>query len=608
MRVIKKILNLLILIGIFFNSAVSTASATQRYADLDSTHWAYGAILEMTDNGLFKGTGTNENNEILFSPNNTVSRAEFIAVLTRYLFPRELRLLENIPQTEWYQHNYTIALEKGLFNEKDFSYEDLPKTCSRQEMAMLLINASQIGNFDLQKISIDESSIYDYSSISPNYKKYVFEAYSLGLMFGVDEKGSFAPLNSLSRAEAATVIYRLKNPNYKISSLDGDYSYEWSNGVTYQGNIEDGQANGQGIMRFNNIGVYYGHFLNGKRDGVGTFIWNIGDKYTGNWDNDKFNGYGKYTFADGYEITGEWEDNQIKVRSFEMSTPSTSIEVGEESYINILFEPINATEPIKWKNSNEKVVKLETNRGLCKIKGLSVGKATITAEVGSVTKKCLIDVTKESIPVTQISLNCGDRLCEIDDKFRLTVEYSPSNASQKTVSWKSENEKVAKVNDTGNVTCVGEGETFITATTNNGVSASCYVSVKNLDYEKFDGKWKVYDSDRKGTKNSYAYADAVIDIKKMVLTMPLLCRYNRSTVNYQLKRKNNNCYVARYDRINDWIETETGKKLQDVDHYEAVLEAISDNMILMEYSDYGDENNEYILLEQETEYYLLIRE
>jgi len=67
----------------------------------------------------------------------------------------------------------------------------------------------------------------------------------------------------------------------------------------------------------------------------------------------------------------------------------------------------------------------------------------------------------------------------LDETVRLTAIVLPENASYKAVTWMSSDKSVATVSDDGTVTGVTPGEAIITATTRNGLSASCAVTVTN---------------------------------------------------------------------------------------------------------------------------------
>lgn len=84
--------------------------------------------------------------------------------------------------------------------------------------------------------------------------------------------------------------------------------------------------------------------------------------------------------------------------------------------------------------------------------------------------------TKETIvKVDSVTLNNTTLTLTVDETATLTATVAPENATNKDVTWKSENEQIATVNG-GVVTAVGTGSTKITATA-DGVKAECTVTV-----------------------------------------------------------------------------------------------------------------------------------
>ncbi len=81
-------------------------------------------------------------------------------------------------------------------------------------------------------------------------------------------------------------------------------------------------------------------------------------------------------------------------------------------------------------------------------------------------------------PVTNITLDKTELSLSIGDSETLTATIEPNNATNKTVTWSSNNEAVATV-DNGKVTAVKEGTATITVTAQDGsgVSISCSVTV-----------------------------------------------------------------------------------------------------------------------------------
>ena len=69
-----------------------------------------------------------------------------------------------------------------------------------------------------------------------------------------------------------------------------------------------------------------------------------------------------------------------------------------------------------------------------------------------------------------------DLSTKVSDTLQATITPSTANVN-KEITWKSDNTGIATVDGNGKVTAVGNGTTKITATTANGKSASCTVTV-----------------------------------------------------------------------------------------------------------------------------------
>ena len=82
----------------------------------------------------------------------------------------------------------------------------------------------------------------------------------------------------------------------------------------------------------------------------------------------------------------------------------------------------------------------------------------------------------KDIAVTAVSLNNTSLTLEIGESYTLFATVSPDNATDKSVTWTSSDQSVAMVED-GKVTAIESGTTTITATTSNGKTASCSVTV-----------------------------------------------------------------------------------------------------------------------------------
>ena len=93
---------------------------------------------------------------------------------------------------------------------------------------------------------------------------------------------------------------------------------------------------------------------------------------------------------------------------------------------------------------------------------------------------CAVTVTEHQIVhVDSITLDKVKADVNVGKSVKLVPTVGPDNADDKSVTWKSSDEKVATVDQDGNVKAVATGKATITATTvDGGYSASCDVTVK----------------------------------------------------------------------------------------------------------------------------------
>ncbi len=90
--------------------------------------------------------------------------------------------------------------------------------------------------------------------------------------------------------------------------------------------------------------------------------------------------------------------------------------------------------------------------------------------------------TSTPVAVTGVKLNKDTLTVEKGKSGTLTATVEPNDATNKKVTWKSSDEKIATVDDQGNVTGVGVGEATITVTTEDGgKTATCAVEVTDAD-------------------------------------------------------------------------------------------------------------------------------
>jgi len=172
-------------------------------------------------------------------------------------------------------------------------------------------------------------------------------------------------------------------------------------------------------------------------------------------------------------VTVKKIDTIVLDKDIELSKENVSIGVNGTQKIEARVLPENATyQSITWESSNKNVATVKD--GL--ITGKSKGSTEIIVKSKNVTKK--IRVVVNEVPVESISLNKTSATLNISDTISLVKTISPSNATDKTVTWESSNKNVATVSGNGVVTAISSGTATITVTTKNNKTATCKVTVK----------------------------------------------------------------------------------------------------------------------------------
>lgn len=182
------------------------------FGDL-SGHWAEKSILSMCEgtNPLFKGVGTGEDGLALFAPEKEMTGAEFVTVLVRAYYGDELN---NEPIAgAWYSPAWMVAERHGLVNERDTAYQ--VAAIPRKVMAKIIVKAMIEQGETLEAMALT-SSIADYEQIDTEYQNFVRQVYSMGIITGTDQAGTFSPDLTVSRAQGATILNRLVNPGERV--------------------------------------------------------------------------------------------------------------------------------------------------------------------------------------------------------------------------------------------------------------------------------------------------------------------------------------------------------------------------------------------------------
>jgi len=199
----------------------------------------------------------------------------------------------------------------------------------------------------------------------------------------------------------------------------------------------------------------------------------------------------------------------IRVTGISISPTSANLSVGSSQLLIATVIPSDASNnTIIWENNANTVAAIYPTELGMTVFALAKGTATITAttEDGGFEKRCIITVTDGTeTNVTGISLHTTTASLSIGNTLQLIELVFPSDATNKEVTWKSDNPNVASVNVTGLVTALSEGTATITVkTVEGGFEDKCVVVVKTPpiddEFVIINGvKWATRNVDAPGT-------------------------------------------------------------------------------------------------------------
>jgi len=225
-----------VLTGIMFISSLSV-SVNAEFSDIQG-HWAQSYILSMVNDGSINGyeDGT-------FKPDRNISKSEFLAIAMRAAIPdfeSSAALTKNIssgyssgyitPEGEmvvesgyfdhltdtglWWETYYNCAVILGVIGETDFPKDRMENDITREEMVYIMLECLRKKEGHLERANVKGTAdmIADYYSIDERFRDNFATAYTLGLIQG-KEGNLFDPKANATRAEAATVLYRIRNPH-----------------------------------------------------------------------------------------------------------------------------------------------------------------------------------------------------------------------------------------------------------------------------------------------------------------------------------------------------------------------------------------------------------
>lgn len=214
------------------------------FSDVKRTAWYYNDVTECAKLGIVAGfeNGT-------FRPDEKVSSVQLITMLTRTFYASKLDAAQKSKPTgtPWYWANKKVAEDVGMSDDLK-AVDD--KAMNRYEMSIALCNTciDHGKSMTAEQGLAANKAIKDYQNIPEDYKATVRYCYALGVITGMAD-GSFAGTESMTRAQACTVIVRMLKLLNKYNPGDKDNNqYDDGKDQNTSNNNNQNQQTGSGKL------------------------------------------------------------------------------------------------------------------------------------------------------------------------------------------------------------------------------------------------------------------------------------------------------------------------------------------------------------------------
>ncbi|MCQ2070825.1 MAG: Ig-like domain-containing protein, partial [archaeon] len=187
----------------------------------------------------------------------------------------------------------------------------------------------------------------------------------------------------------------------------------------------------------------------------------------------------------------------VSVEGVTLDVDHILMDVGDSYVLVATVIPAQASDKnLLWVSDNTEVA-IVSESGVVTAVGGGSTVITVITEDGGFTATCTVDVI---VHVTDISLDKDFVQLSIGETVTLVPVILPEDATDKSVMWESDDVSIAIVDESGNITAVSAGITYIYATTVDG-SCSTYCEVEVVPLYHYEVRYQDI--------NGMAIADAV---------------------------------------------------------------------------------------------------
>ena len=179
-------------------------------------------------------------------------------------------------------------------------------------------------------------------------------------------------------------------------------------------------------------------------------------------------------------------EKTVELKSFTVSPKKVQLVAGENVRLKIDYKPINATTGnISFTNTNSMVATVNDG-GLVEAKGPGTTDVTVSIAPGNKRFDVTVVVTggsdeEEGTAPTQITLNKSEVNLVQGKSEKILAIVTPDVAKDKKLTWKSNDENIATVDQNGVILAKSEGTTSVVVSTSNNLVKTVKVIVTKMN-------------------------------------------------------------------------------------------------------------------------------
>lgn len=172
--------------------------------------------------------------------------------------------------------------------------------------------------------------------------------------------------------------------------------------------------------------------------------------------------------------SGAAPDGFIPIESMSIGENSFALKAGESETMKLSVYPENATEKdVFWMSDNPSAVTVDQTG---RVSAISDGSATVTvfSADGEHSASCTVDIRDNVVKVSGIGFRINETTLQVGASESHSPWLTPSNVTNKYVTFSSSNPSVVTVNAYGEITAVAPGNAVITARSSDGDFTASY--------------------------------------------------------------------------------------------------------------------------------------